>query len=577
MEKNFKKKNSKKPEYFCIVLYVVFYVILSLFLRLSIKGSNVVQVMHLSVESSIIRGILTQLQMLLSLFLVLKENRHGYIAAIIMNVYSIIVSTIFLSQSPASLPGVISYLGVLFIISLAGNYKKAIVTYITEIEKHRGNLQESEKKLHYMAFYDSLTRLPNRALFMNRLEQSISLAKRNATLIGIMFIDLDAFKTINDTLGHSEGDNLLKEIASRMSPCLRKEDTISRFGGDEFLLQIVNLKSTEDINVIVQKIMNVFKMPVVIQNTEFFISASIGVSVYPIDGEDGQVLIKNADIAMYSAKSKGKNQSVFCSPEMKNDVIKNMKLTNALFRALEKNELFLQFQPQVKSETEEIVGFEALLRWNNSEHGMVSPNVFIPLAEKTGLIKKIGLWVIKRVCEQCRDCRKKDSKSYRISINVSLEQLKDINIVKQISTILKATETDAKNIQIEITESIAFNEEPFVLHRLLELKKLGLTIAIDDFGTGFSSLSRLKLFPIDLIKIDIQFVRGISSNSQKDKAIIEGTIQLAKNLGIETLAEGVETREQFLFLKNAGCDEIQGSYFYGPLLTDEIKSLLNIM
>ncbi|MBN1603471.1 MAG: EAL domain-containing protein [Chitinispirillaceae bacterium] len=554
---------------------MIFYFFTSFLLKKLATEDEPIPVIHMLIESSVLRGIITQLQMLVSLLLVLKANRQGYVAALVMNIYSILVSSIFLIQSPASLPGIIAYIEIIIIISTVRDYKKETAAYINEIEKNRNSLEQSEKRLHYMAFYDPLTELPNRALFMNRLEQSIYLAKRNSTLIGVIFIDLDAFKSVNDTMGHAEGDNLLKELARRLSACLRKEDTFSRFGGDEFLLQVVNLHKIQEVNTVVQKIMKSFDKPFIIQNVEFFVSASVGVSVFPVDGEDAQVLVKNADIAMYSAKNSGKNRFVYCSTELKNDVIKQMKLTNKLYRALDCNELFLYFQPQVKTATCEIVGFEALLRWNNSEYGLISPTVFIPLAEKTGLIKPIGLWVIKTVCEECKKCRNNNGKNYRISINMSLEQLKDINIVNEISTILKDTTTNTRNIQIEITESIAFNEEPFVLKRLLELKNLGVSIAIDDFGTGFSSLSRLKLFPIDLLKIDMEFVRGISTGSSKDKAIIKGTIQLAKNLGIEVLAEGVETHEQFMFLKEAECDEIQGNYFHKPLLADEVRLLLD--
>lgn len=420
-----------------------------------------------------------------------------------------------------------------------------------------------------------MTNLPNRDLFMDRLDQAINRAKRNAQLIGVVFIDLDSFKSVNDTMGHSSGDYVLNQMAERLSSCLRKADTVSRFGGDEFLIQIAGIKKVDDIKKVTDKIMDAFKNPITVHNSEFFITASAGVAVYPVDGEDSETLVKNADIAMYAAKNNGKNQSVFCSPEMKDDVIKKLKLTNNLYRALDKNELFLHYQPQVKVETEEIIGFEALLRWSNEEFGMVPPGEFIPLAEKTGLIKQIGLWVFRKVCVECVSCRNYYNKDVRISINLSIEQLKDAHFINHVSKIIEETQTDVKNIQIEITESIAFIDEPFILQRIYDLKKLGFSIAIDDFGTGYSSLSRLKTFPIDLIKIDMEFVHGISSNSQKDKAIIKSIIQISKNLGIEVLAEGVETREQFLYLKEEKCDEIQGYYFYKPMPSDEVRTIMN--
>lgn len=342
----------------------------------------------------------------------------------------------------------------------------------------------------------------------------------------------------------------------------------------EFLIQVVNIKKAEDLYKITDKIFNVFKDAININNREFFVTPSMGVSVYPVDGEDSETLIKNADIAMYAAKNDGKNQCVHCSSEMKDDIIKNMKLANSLYRALDNNELFLYYQPQIDTETREIIGFEALLRWKHNEYGMVSPNVFIPIAEKTGLIKPIGLWVIKTVCEQFKNFINPEGKEIRISVNLSIEQLKDSNIAQQISKILEETHTDPKYIQIEITESVALDKEPYVLERIKELKIFGISIAIDDFGTGHSSLSRLKIFPIDLLKIDMEFVRGISSVSRKDKAIIKSIIQIAKNLGIKVLAEGVETEEQFEYLRKKKCDEIQGYYFFKPMPVDEIKDIL---
>ncbi len=516
------------------------------------------------------------MQMFISVYLVIREDKPGYVTAILLNAYGILLASIYAiaNASTVPIPGIMNYLGVFLVIVLIVGYKKKTSLHIEKIEEQSKSLMESEKKLHYMAFYDSLTGLPNKALFINRLDQAIFTARRNASLIGVMYIDLDSFKSVNDTMGHNTGDLVLLKIAERLSSCLRKEDTISRFAGDEFLIQIANIKKVENLYKISEKIMNSFKDVVKVKNSEFFITSSIGVSVYPVDGEDSETLVKNADIAMYAAKSNGKNQCVYCTSEMKDDIIKNMKLANSLYRALDNNELFIFYQPQISTKTQEIIGFEALLRWNHNEYGMVPPSVFIPIAEKTGLIKPIGLWVIKTVCEQFKSFRNKENKEIRISINLSIEQLKDDNIALQMSKILKETQTDAKNIQIEITESVAFDKEPYVLQRIKELKDLGVSISIDDFGTGHSSLRRLKAFPIDLIKIDMEFVRGISSDSAKDKAIIKSIIQIAKNLGIKVLAEGVETEEQFDYLRKRKCDEIQGFYFYKPMSVDEIKAII---
>ena len=578
LNENLKKKFSKISRYVNISVFIMAYIALSIWLKELAIDSRSINILSFTIEAPALRGIVTQLQMLTSVYLVLKENKTGYIVSFILNFYSILVAIVFLihTSSPNPIPGVICYFGVLIIITLIILYKKKVNDYIKEIENQKQTLEESERKLHKMAFFDSLTELPNKKLFINRLEQNIHSAKRNGFLIGVMFVDLDSFKSVNDTMGHSAGDIVLKTIAERFKNCLRKEDTVSRFGGDEFIVQISNIERVEDLYKISEKIMDIFQKPVLVQNVEFVITASVGVAVYPVDGEESETLIKNADIAMYSAKNKGKNECVFCSPKMKNDVVKKLKLTNKLYRALENHELFILYQPQIKVDTKEIIGFEALLRWNNAEYGMVSPDIFIPLAETTGMIIPIGLWVFKTVCEQYKQCRESFNKDYRVSINLSLEQLKDSNFIKQISKILDDTNTAAENIQIEITESIAFNQESYVLQRIQEIKNLGITISIDDFGTGHSSLSRLRTFPIDLIKIDMEFVQGILKNSHKEKEIVKSIIQLAKNLGIGVLAEGVETEEQYTFLRDEMCDEIQGFYFYKPMLPDEIKDIKSI-
>ncbi len=353
----------------------------------------------------------------------------------------------------------------------------------------------------------------------------------------------------------------------------------SRFQGyficAKFELMITNIKSSDELKKVTGRIVDVFDKSILVKDIEYFITASAGVAVYPVDGENSETLIKNADIAMYQAKTGGKNQCIYCSPTLKDDTITKIKLTNSLYRALDRNELYLNYQPQIRAETQEIIGFEALLRWKNNEYGLISPNIFIPMAEQTGLIRQIGLWTIKTACEHFKSFKKCYDKDISLSINLSIEQLKDNNITEKIRKVLLDTETNAKDIQIEITESIAFNEDPNILQRLIEIRNLGISISIDDFGKGYSSFNRLRTFPIDLLKIDIDFVRGITSPSKKDKAIIKSIIQIAKNLNIEVLAEGVETEEQFMYLKDNGCDMIQGYYFYKPMPANEIVSLIS--
>lgn len=393
-------------------------------------------------------------------------------------------------------------------------------------------------------------------------------------MLGVIFLDLDTFKSINDTMGHSTGDSVLKMAASRLQSCIREEDTIARFGGDEFIILVENINKIDELKAVTERIARAFEKRMYIQDTEYFLTASAGVAIYPIDGEDQEALIKNADIAMYEAKSAGKNKVVYCSPSMKDETIKKMRLTNSLYRALDRNELYLNYQPQVEANTQRIIGVEALLRWNNPEYGMVSPGLFIPMAEQTGLIRPIGLWVLRTACEQFKGFKKcYANEDITLSVNLSIEQLKDTDIADKIRKILTEVDIEPKSIQIEITESIAFNEDPYILEHLKDIRNLGIAVSIDDFGKGYSSFSRLKTFPIDLLKIDMDFVQGITSESRKDRAIIKSIIQIARNLNIKVLAEGVETEEQLEYLKEKGCDIIQGYYFYKPMSADEIEKL----
>lgn len=566
---------AKKRSFLPIVVIVIIYVFLS-FLQIRLTISNDVSLFGI-LEGNTLPGLITQLQMFLSIYMIIKEDKAGLIASILINTASLLssVASIIRTKSLIPLPGTLSHLVTFLIIALIAIYKKRTSESIKEINAQRSILEISEKKLYQMAYYDSLTGLHNKDMFVEQLNKSICAAKRNATMLGIVFLDLDSFKSINDTMGHPIGDYVLKMIAKRLSSCLREEDTVARFGGDEFLLLITNIKSSEELKKVTGRIMDIFEKPMPVQDIEYFITASAGVAVFPVDGENSEALIKNADIAMYRAKTGGKNQCIYCSPEIKDETITKMKLTNSLYRALDRKELYLNYQPQIKAKTKEIIGFEALLRWNNKEYGLVSPGIFIPMAEQTGLIRQIGLWTMRTACEDFKSFKKRYGQDISLSVNLSIEQLKDNNITEKIRKVLADTETNPKEMQIEITESIAFNEDHNILQRLIEIRNLGISIAIDDFGKGYSSFNRLKTFPIDLLKIDMDFVRGITSPSKKDRAIIKSIIQIAKNLNIEVLAEGVETEEQYTYLKDKGCDMIQGYYFYKPMPANEIENLLS--
>jgi len=438
-----------------------------------------------------------------------------------------------------------------------------------EIELHK----QAQEKIEYLAYFDHLTGLPNRLMLIDRLNLAIDLAKRIIKPLCILFIDLDGFKMVNDTMGHDQGDELLKVIAGRLVSIVRRSDTVARFSGDEFIIMVQNLSKVDQIYKVADKVYSAFKKPFKLNRQEVYMSASIGISIFPTDGETGDELIKNADLAMYTAKDNGKNQYAYCTEIMKERIDENMKLTNGLYRSLERNELEIYYQPQVCLSKKRVVGLEALLRWNHPEFGMILPGRFIHLAEQTGLINPIGEWVLRTVCKQNKTWQEAGLPHIRIAINLSIVQFQNPEIVNQIKSILKETDLSSQHLELEITESIAMRDTDFVIRVLNEFREIGLYISIDDFGTEFSSLKYLKLLPINRIKIPMPFIQGINTHD-KDEAITKAIIVLAKNMGMDVIAEGVETQQQESFLKQHMCDEMQGFLYYKPMPANEIEAIL---
>lgn len=564
----------RRSNFLVIIISVFAYVAIS-FLQMYLRGDLDVFGLFMVNEASY-RGVITQLQMVISILLVLKITAIGFFVGLILNALNLVSSVMFLvrTHTTSSIPGIISYLGVIFLLVLIKAFLDHERASRERIEEQRKCLEDSERKLYHMAYYDTLTSLPNRDLFFQEVAQHIDEAKKTGAMLGVLFIDFDSFKAINDTAGHATGDKVLQKIAHTLSSALQEQDFLARYGGDEFLIQLGPQPTIEGFSDRAHAILSQLRKPLSLGDNEYFLPASMGLAIYPLDGESIDELIRHADIAMYSAKTKGKNQLAFCTADMKDNTTQKMRLTNSLYRALDRGELFLQYQAQIASDTEEIVGFEALLRWKHDEYGIIPPLVFIPMAEQTGMIRPIGLWVIEQSCEQLKLFKQQTQRNLRLAINVSLLQLRDPSIARKIGKILIATETDPKDICIEITESVAFMDEPYILERLKELKALGMSLAIDDFGTGYSSLSRLKLFPIDVLKIDMEFVQGVGSEIQKETAILKSIIQMGKNLHFHVLAEGVETKEQVDYLKEHGCDEMQGYYYSRPVDGDAAIALL---
>ncbi|SMP57853.1 EAL domain-containing protein [Anoxynatronum buryatiense] len=431
----------------------------------------------------------------------------------------------------------------------------------------------NEAEINQLAYYDSLTGLANRSLFNNRLQEAIAKAAQTGKRIGLLFLDLDSFKSVNDTMGHEGGDQLLVQAAGNMSRKIREQDTLCRFGGDEFLILFPEMETRQQIQTMAENIMEVFGDPIQVKEQEFFVTASGGIAVYPEDGTDAESLIKNADLAMYHAKDQGKNQVAGCTPTMKQGIEDKTQLTSQLYRAIERQELVLYYQPQININTGQMVGVEALVRWQHPEKGLIPPGVFIPLAEQTGLINAIGRWVLETASRQNKAWQNLGLPLVTMAVNLSVEQFRNPRLVEMVYQVLQETGLSSACLELEITESIAIKETTYPIALLQQLKHLGVTISIDDFGTEYSSLSRIKELPVDRLKIAMEFVHGIDKGG-KDQAIARSIIHLAKSLGLSVIAEGVETLQQLQFLKEQQCDDVQGFHFYKPMPAPQIEALL---
>jgi len=443
-----------------------------------------------------------------------------------------------------------------------GDDRKFIGTY--GIARDITDRIEAEEIIRFQAYHDMLTRLPNRTLLKDRLHQAIAHAKRNKNKLSVMFLDLDRFKVINDTLGHMVGDKLLQAVAMRLRHCLREGDTLARIGGDEFTLLLPEVHSKNDAEIIASKIIKSLKMPFKIDNHELFVSTSIGISQYPEDGQTMESLIKHADIAMYSVKGKGKNGYEFYHIDMLDVYSKHLSLENDLRRAMDDHQFKIYYQPQINIETNEVVAMEALIRWQHPERGLISPSEFIELAEETHLIKEIGDWVLENACAELKRWRDMGLANVRIAINVSSIQLEQDDFVEKVLNILQKNDIPGDHLEIEITENTLMHDTDDGILKLTELSNNDIKIAIDDFGTGYSSLNYLKRLPIDTLKIDQSFVRDMS-NSEEDSSIIKAIIAMAKGLNLNIISEGVETEAQLEQLKAWRCKNMQGFLFGRPM------------
>ncbi len=432
---------------------------------------------------------------------------------------------------------------------------------------------KEKERFNQLVYFDSLTNLPNRELFIDRLNQAIAQARRKKEVGAVVALDLDHFKRINDTLGHVLGDQLIRAVAVKLLKTVYESDTVSRLSGGSFIILLQHVEKPQDVEKVAHKILAAFRAPFLIDRQELFTTCSLGITVFPADGETSEALIKNADAAMHLAKERGKDRYQLYSSAIANTSFERLVLENSLRRALDRNEFRLYYQPQLDIRSGEVVGVEALIRWQHPDLGFIPPMEFISIAEETGLIHSIGEWVLKTACEQKKIWDRQGFTSLKMSVNLSAQQFHYANLVELVSNVLTQADLDPKGLDLELTESTIMTHLEETTETLRKLKDLGVHISIDDFGTGYSSLMYLKTFPIDTIKIDKSFVHDITTD-QDDRAITQAIISMAHSLELDVVAEGVENSDQLEFLKSQGCDIIQGYLFSKPIPAEQIAPLI---
>jgi diguanylate cyclase (GGDEF)-like protein len=591
-------------EWIKIAVCSAVYIALLLFLRdISYHSQELVKFYGVYLSNYIFSGIVAQAQILCTAYLTISTRKKGLIASILLNISGIgfAMAGIVISGELYALPGIISYFGSIIITIVIYYYKKRLLSYFKKLSeqneeitslyeeisssqdkmskqneqlvKYNRLMSENKKQLEYMAYYDTLTGLPNRKMIIKKLDMLIHYSSVNNTGFSFIYIDIDNFKEVNDLMGHHIGDKILQTVAERLKKGADERDVIGRLGGDEFALIVRRELSRDEILKYADSFKTAIGEVCICDNKEFYINASFGISVFPIDGETAEDLLKNADIAMHSIKKSGKNGiSFFCS-EMQISLLKRSRIENGLKSAVNNNELYLVFQPQYYCDSGRIRGFEALCRWRSESLGHVSPAQFIPIAEETGLIIEIGEWILTTVLRRFREMQASSRMDFKLTINISVVQIVQPSFIKMVKKVLQETGFDSRYLEFEITESVLISYPEKVIETLNQLKEMGISIALDDFGTGYASLKYLQMLPIDTLKIDRTFVSRIGETDHGNQ-IIGSIIWLAHSLGITVIAEGVENAEQLEYLKKQDCDCLQGYLLSRPLEEEQFSKLV---
>jgi diguanylate cyclase (GGDEF)-like protein len=468
--------------------------------------------------------------------------------------------------------------GVIFLLFLLYLFLLMIVRRADRIIRSHENAERraQAEQMHYMAYHDPLTGLPNRALFKDRFQHAVTIANRTQKSLGVMFIDIDRFKAINDSMGHESGDAVLIEAAKRIRACLRASDTACRIGGDEFTVILERLPSNEHAAQVANRLIQKFSEPMQVGSREIVVTASIGIAVYPGATQDIQRLLRDADAAMHAAKESGRNGYAFYTQEMETRAQESLEYELGLRQALQNREFLVYYQPRVNTATGTVTGAEALLRWQHPRRGLVMPESFIPLLEDTGLVIPVGEWILQQACLQGRRWQDAGHGSFGVSVNLSMKQFRAGTLLNSVRQALEESGLPPRSLELEITETVLVDDAEQALDLMRELKQIGVTLSIDDFGTGYSSLNYLRRFPIDLLKIDGSFIRDVTRN-RGDAAITTTIAVMAKSLRLGIVAEGVETREQARFLKTIGCHDMQGFLFGGPVPAENFGARLGEM